>query len=237
MVSLVALLAIGSSALAWTEDFEGNPDVTAAPWAFVYGSANVATPTAPNTSNLSMNHPDFTIERLDLTHPSVNESTPTGYVEFDYYHGSGGQRFFLRNSTGWSMAMINVWGNGGGADAEVSLMSSTWVVNAQVLDVIPLGSWNRMRIDWDAPNESISVALNGAPLAGLQNVAAMEPGYGGYATESVTRFDSYAWTGTQGLNQIDNIGVNEPAPAFVPEPATLALLGLGGLYLRRRKKA
>ncbi len=234
LVSMVTLLAIGSSALAWTEDFEGNPDVTSAPWTAVYSPAVVGAPAAPNPSNLSMNHPDFSWERLDMV--AVGESTPSGYVEFDVYYGAGAQQFRLYGPTGWVMGRIHVWTATGGSDAEISIQTADWTTVAEAQDVLSPASWNRIRMDWDMPTESISISLNGNPLAGLQGIVGVEPGYGNYVNESPVRFDSYAWTGTSGLNQVDNIGINEPAPPF-PEPATLAMLGLGGLLLRRRKRA
>jgi hypothetical protein len=240
LVSLVALLAIGSSALAYTEDFEGNPDITTAPWSVSFGPAVVGAPSAPNPSSLSMNHPDFTQENLDLTHASVNEATATGYVELDLFLGSGAQRIHLKNPTGWNVARIHIWGNGGGADADISINNGDFstLPGLEAFDVVKYGEWSRIRVDWDMPNELISISVNGAALPTLTNVAGMEPGYGNYANETVTAIQSFAWTGTQGLNQVDNIGINEPAPApMIPEPATLAMLGLGGLLLRRRKKA
>jgi len=230
LVSLVALLMIGSSAMAWTEDFEGSPDITAAPWSQIYGGATLGVPNAPNPSNVSMNFTDFTMQRLDTV--AIGEDTVTGFVEFDYYHGVGWNRIHLNNATGWNIAWINIWGNGGGANYEISFMDSVYVPNHEAQDVITPGTWNQIRVDWDMDTQLLSLALNDIPVPGMQNVPGMEPGLAGGNTLTRVTFYDYSGTGLDPM-QIDNIGVNE----VIPEPATMAMLGLGGLLLRRRKKA
>ena len=235
LVSLIALLMIGSSALAgWTEDFEANPNIAASPWGSYWGPASLGPPNAPNPSNVSMNHTDFTAQTLDLV--AIGESAGIGYVEFDMYHGVGWNRIHVRNAGGWNMVWLHIWGNGGAPDYEVAFMDSIYVPNHQALDVIAPSTWNRFRIDWDAPNQLISLAVNGVPVPGMQNVPGMEPGHN-YSGDVATRIDFVDYSGTApDPMQIDNIGVNAPAPApMIPEPVTLALLGLGGMFLRRRK--
>jgi hypothetical protein len=194
------------------EDFEGNLDITAAPWSQTYGGAVVGTPNPgnPNSGNLSMNFTDFKIQHLDVTHLSVDRELSKGYLEFDYYHGVGWNRIHLRNATGWNIAWLNIWGNGGevGSDFEMSFMDTVFVPNHQVNDVIVGGTWNRIRIDWDMNTQLLSLALNGVALPGMQNVPGMEPGVTGGNT--LTRVDFYDYSGTTpDPMQIDNIRIGE----------------------------
>jgi hypothetical protein len=194
------------------EDFEGNPDITAPPWSQTYGGAVVGTPNPgnPNSGNLSMNFTDFRIQHLDVTHASVDRELAKGYVEFDYYHGVGWNRIHLRNATGWNIAWLNIWGNGGGvgSDYEMSFMDTVFVPNHQANDMIAPSSWNRIRIDWDTSTQLLSLALNGVPVPGMQNVPGMEPGITGGNT--LTRVDFYDYSGTTpDPMQIDNIRIGE----------------------------
>jgi hypothetical protein len=203
------------------ENFEGNPDITSPPWSFTWGSAAVGTPTPgnPDGGNLSLNHPDFTQQNLDMV--AIGKSTAVGQVEFDLFHGAGAHRIHLKNASGWNVARVHIWGNGQGPDADISINSGDFATIPgptptgllEAFDVIKYGEWSRIAIDWDMPNETISISVNGIPVSVLQNVAGMEPGYGNYANETVTGFQTFAWTGTAGLNQIDNIKFrDEPAP-------------------------
>ena len=80
LVSMAVSLMIGSSAMAaWTEDFEGSPDLSAAPWSPIYpspayGSAFVGAANGPNVGN-SMNYTDFVNQQLDLV--AIGEDTVT----------------------------------------------------------------------------------------------------------------------------------------------------------------
>jgi hypothetical protein len=198
------------------EDFEGNPDISAAPWSQLYGGGVVGTPNAGNPNdggNLSMNFTDFTVQRLDVTHASIDKELSKGSLEFDYYHGVGWNRIHLSNTTNYNIAWINIWGNGGGANYEISFMDSVYVPNHEAQDVITPGTWNQIRVDWDMDTQLLSLALNDIPVPGMQNVPGMEPGLAGGNTLTRVTFYDYSGTGLDPM-QIDNIKIHEETPVL-----------------------
>ena len=188
-------------------DFEDSPEMTAAPWSYLYNTPQLGTGVGSNTS-IVLDPLDFTRIDLDLTHPSVNQAGTKGSVEVDIYYQQGGNRIHLRDNTGWNAAWVNIWFSSGGSNAEISLQTATWTTAFQATDVVVPGTWNTIRIDWDTSTELLSVFLNGSPLPALQNVSAMEPGIpGGWPGVTVTELVLYTWTGTLHTTQFDNIRI------------------------------
>jgi hypothetical protein len=212
-------------------DFEDSPDITTAPWNYAtapYSVPQLGTGVATNTS-IVLNQLDFSKSYLYLTDPLIDTVYEKGSVQFDMYFSQGISRIHLREALGWNVCWLDVRLDGPGNFAEISLQSGEHTTMFREPNAIEAGTWNTYRIDWDASTELLSIFVNGAPLANLQDVDGMEPGrpngYGGTAVEQV---EFYAWTGTSDTMQVDNICVAD-VPANLCNDLNYTISGTVGI--------
>ena len=144
-------------------------------------------------------------------------------------------------NTGW-MFMIRDWPQSapndmGGDDAHFAFLRSGskayWDADASEKGLLKKdGSWQFIELFYDNSEEKIGIRVSGNANDQFNWKDFV---YSGAGTEPIQIGQN--WEGgdrnysVHGL--LDNVGIYDG----IPEPATIALLGLGGLLLRRRRKA
>ena len=237
---LVAILLAGSSVYATieSETFDGmtTADLDIAPWDVMTATPTITTPGLGGNSSKVM---QLELNDQEVLHPTAAAAVDT--VAFDLYleevEGSKTIQDVLLTDTGWLMAYLRFsWGWGGDADG-VDLTLHQYG-NSPVVDVMAFNEWTRIILDYDATvlgAETFDVTVisptYGTTLA-YDDQLFWEYNYGHNFSGGPSDIRWYAAGGASGpRNLIDNVN----APTIVPEPMTIALLGLGGLFLRRIK--
>lgn len=82
------------------------------------------------------------------------------------------------------------------------------------------------------PGNTISPYSSGVQIAGKTNTTGT--GILKHTEDASVCIGSYRGTGSFFNGQIDEVKISA-TPVIAPEPATLAILGLGALFLRKRK--
>ena len=247
MIAITAFLAVTSGAWAFSEDFAGTPDLTSAPWTTVATatptthSPHVVSGPGSNPSNvLHVQGGASTDDRLRLALPAPSQFTQ-GTIEFDLYlpspntyeDGKSGRTYLdLRGPTGYihSRSQISYgWGTPSDINTCLSFTGCGDTANsATVRD-----AWVPWQISWDDTAKEISYLVNGAdPFGGP--VAYTEATGPNGPVASIDFFPN-----TNGSALFDNIVVRAGVidlSGFIPEPATLSLLGMGGMTLLRRRR-
>ena len=186
------------------------PGLTAGlPWRLEYDILPVSVDWAAD-ARLSFTDADMTIGNMCGISPT--------YLTLNYGHDDSGYRIGLE----WADSE----GNSGGVR----------------LPYYTPGTWYENLLEWDPDKREfyVRIAVRGGPILVAKTVTSSDPDFVGNDWPSQfnnidrlamsTVGDSYA-PGATGISYIDNIVVSQ-----VPEPATLLLLGLGGLLLRRRRR-
>ena len=223
MIALVGLALAPAAMAQWSDNFDGYAPGTIngqggwQGWDGVAGAAGVV------TSSISRSGPNS--QQIGGGADSVQQYSGItagqwSYVAWQYIpQDFTGSTYFILN---------NVYNNGGPYNWAVQILfdGTTGLVtddNGRSENVINFtrGAWAEIRVDFDLTNNTLTEYYNGATLATGTWAAG-----GAVALGGVDLFASGS----------SNVYYDDMSLTRVPAPASLALLGLGGLAVGRRRR-
>ena len=222
-ITVLCILAISSSAMAFFEDFEAmvTSDLDVSPWTQQgTNDAVITTGLGTNTSNvLQIGYLNGALRYI----PAEADQFSVGTLEFDlnmngpaptypslYIYTADDDTANLHN-----YMRIHSETGAGGDDLDLYDNATSSVV---LTDFMSRDDWVKITIDFDCDTDTFDFSVDDVLL--LDDQAAW-----GDAAE----INRISFNNANGYYaQMDNL-------SLVPEPATIALLGLGGLLIRRKK--
>lgn len=154
--------------------------------------------------------------------PTSAGETPVSYIGVsENAYGDTGYSFSLGANESYYATDIGLSADG---TALLGISASVWLADSAGFSYVSTG-WDEVDgWGWAAPDSYF------ADHTGVYSALLSGDGAGDNKIELVYGWDSQTYTATSLVFEPTQVSV-------VPEPATIALLGLGGLMLRRRKRA
>lgn len=237
-LSCVAALALASSAQATViidDDFESYADTTA--MQAVWGAAGVGTlDTVLGNPGNSMSFPGGVQNQQTISVLQATPANPIVYTVDIYDDGTSANKRTtagLRHSSVANLIEMGMYNGPSHYAVRAVLPGPSWVAFTDMVDDLgdplanaPITGWHRFQVTLDGTNATFTVDLN---IDGNINGTAVLPAAWNAAGIDTVRLGTGLSSAGGGVN-FDNVKLE-----VVPEPASLALLGLGGLAMLRRR--
>jgi PEP-CTERM motif-containing protein len=236
--TVMAMATSAQAAVVFADNFDGYADTTA--MQAVWGASGLGTlDNALGNPSQSMAHPGGTDNIVTVPVQQATAANPLVYTVDIYDDGTAANKRItagLRFSGVANLLEMGMYNSPSHYAVRAVLPGPSWVAFSSITDDggtpianAPVVGWNRFKVVLDGTTATFTLDLGSTGIINATEVlaAAWNPA----GVDSIRLGGPSSLSSAGGGANFDNVSLE-----VIPEPATLALMGLGGLTMLSRKR-